>query len=163
MRRLLFFFMLSALSRAETLALFVDNDGFAGTDLEYSSGVRLAYLREVEEAGRWSGFSLSHQIFTPESFFLSTPPVDERPFSAWLAVGYGHGIIGEGHTRAIEWSLGVVGEWALGEPLQDIAHTFLSLNARGFVVGMAKFLQSQCLMCFMMNNGESLQGAWGQV
>jgi|GEM_PF-3710255 len=132
MSRWLTLFLLLQASGVETVALFVDNDGVAGTDSEYSSGVRLSAVLEESENGAWKGLSLSHQIFTPESFFLSDPPLDERPYSAWLAIGYGHGVVEDGHTRSIEWSLGVTGDWALGEPLQDAVHNSIGLEAFDF-------------------------------
>lgn len=114
---------------ARDFAFYLDNDGFTGTDVEYSSGVRMAWSWSNQDSRKeFRGFSINHEIYTPPSHWLTNPPLDERPYAAWLGLGYSHGVTSFNHRRIFEYSLGVTGDASLGEPLQEIAHTFESYD-----------------------------------
>lgn len=135
-----------------SITLAWENDLFARTDRDYTNGVKLtwssALLTGAEESERlpgWSrrlfdplpwmndprdrrGFSLSigHSIYTPVEMTRSDFIADDRPFAGHLYLGLG--LHADDGRRLTTWeaSLGVVGPLALGEQLQNLAHTLVS-------------------------------------
>lgn len=99
--------------RFGSLSVYAENDKFfAGTDRNYTNGVKLSVLstnlRDFdtdgvprplralsralsplmhEDAIPKLGLSLGHQIFTPEDTSLTTPQPADRPYAAWLFTG----------------------------------------------------------------------------
>jgi len=129
-----------------TLSFMLDNDLFAGTDKNYTSGFQFdwrsssynqpAWMSAITgrmslifpEGGtpRW-GVSFGQNIFTPEDTQRRNPDPRDRPYAGWLfgtlslasytATSYG----------SVELQMGIVGPGALGEQFQNGVH-----RIRGF-------------------------------
>ena len=139
----------------DSWTLQVDNDLFANTDRDYTSGVRLAFggpITSAQEFGplrgklhklsgdgsdykvfdqlsqfrenreyRW-GTGFTQLQFTPDSSLPRTPPPGERPYAAWLGADVSIHVRDDKSFSTVALSIGVTGEWALGEETQDILH-----------------------------------------
>jgi lipid A 3-O-deacylase len=124
-----------------TFSFMLDNDLFAGTDKNYTSGFqfdwrapsydppswisaltgRMSLIFPEGGTPRW-GVSLGQNIFTPEDTSRRTPDPRDRPYAGWLygtlslasytATSYG----------SLELQMGIVGPGALGEQFQNGVH-----------------------------------------
>jgi hypothetical protein len=133
-----------------TLSLYLENDAFARTDRNYTSGFRLAWISKdlwdyrENFIGKWGypvfkrlpfvntpGFqraiylALGQNIYTPEDIQRSDLIEDDRPYA-----GYGYLALGlqskdSYRMHTLEFSLGVVGPAALGQETQEFAHELL--------------------------------------
>lgn len=133
----------------------IDNDLFAKSDRDYTSGVRLAWggplfedqdydpiraqlnkladgsdsllekfadtRQDSQQVDAW-GLSIAQLMFTPEDYFPRVPPPGERPYAAWLGTDYSVHMRTNNSLTSVGLNVGVTGEWALGEALQDIIH-----------------------------------------
>ena len=80
-----------------------ENDKFAGTDRNYTNGVRLNFTQPVDNAGRsaaiadmflhatrgnertlFNGWALGQSIFTPEDTQATGPLPNQHPYAGWL-------------------------------------------------------------------------------
>lgn len=134
-----------------TWNLIVENDSFTGTDRDYTSGVQLSYLSAEDrlpnwlraaaallpaidaEAGLRAGFQFGHAIFTPRDIERSEFLAEQRPYSGWLYGGVA--VVAETEARLDTWllNLGVVGQSARGEELQNNLHRLIgSPEAKGW-------------------------------
>lgn len=131
-----------------TFTLQFENDLFAGTDNQYTSGVRVSWLSPeggetlpllqrardllaliAQDDNRQTrfGWALGQEIYTPKDRFATGVISDDRPYAGWL---YGalslhtvtDGDDGRKTSESVELSLGVVGPEALGEEAQDFVH-----------------------------------------
>jgi len=123
-----------------------ENDWFDGDDKNYTAGWQLSRSRRVQNHTafhRWSlrasakdtvvkQHSLGQQIFTAETDDTPIPPPDEHPYAAHLFADLTYGIArpGTNYTDQFSIQLGLTGDGALGEFVQDTAHD---------VVGGARF------------------------
>lgn len=122
------------------VSLLVENDVFAGTDRNYSNGLKASFVSpwgDEDEFGNWivsslwpgepdvrlrNVYSLGHSIFTPDDLSSSLPLPDQRPYAGYL---YGvYALVAEGryHSTAVEIEAGLVGPGALGEEIQRGFH-----------------------------------------
>ena len=96
--------------------LKVDNDVVFGTDRWYTSGVRLARVKDDLE------FALVQDIYTPDAKHWHFGVDDRAPTARLLAVGAKH-MRGTDSFQTIELALGVRGPSALGrQATSDIHH-----------------------------------------
>ncbi|MEK9752575.1 MAG: lipid A deacylase LpxR family protein, partial [Rhodospirillaceae bacterium] len=132
-----------------TFTLQFENDLFAGTDRNYTNGVRLSWLspeggktlpilqygrdllakiaRDENRKTRF-GWALGQEIYTPGDRHATAVIPDDRPYAGWL---YGalslHSVIegekGARTSESVELRLGIVGPEALGEQAQDFVHS----------------------------------------
>jgi hypothetical protein len=121
--------------------LTVENDLFgAGTDRNYTSGVRLSYYDAGEGASNivrrledYLGFyetnettntyySIGQNLYTPAVITTRTPDPNDRPYAAFLYGSIGSSTVSGDHIDDIELTLGVVGPWALGKETQKFVH-----------------------------------------
>jgi hypothetical protein len=135
------------------LTLQVDNDVIAGSDQNYTSGLRIAYaapmgpshpLESTARAMPFLGgplrvtYSLSQQLYTPRDVSASQPILTDEPYAGYLYVGIGfESEAPRGQAphimTSVELQLGVVGPAALGEETQRAAHKiFDSREANGW-------------------------------
>jgi hypothetical protein len=135
------------------LTLQVDNDVFAGSDQNYTSGLRIAYaapmgpshpLESTARALPFLGgplsvtYSLGQQLYTPRDISLSQPILTDEPYAGYLYVGIGfESEVHRGQAprilTSVELQLGVVGPAALGKQTQQLAHDiFASEEANGW-------------------------------
>jgi len=121
-----------------------DNDEWARTDEEYTSGSRLALMSNDWGKSDWAqaaarflpgiepgdgvtaGFGVGHDLYTPRRVSAAAPQANERAYAGWL-----HGSVmlaGEADNRLDSWKLdvGVVGPAALGEQLVTFFHAAFS-------------------------------------
>lgn len=135
----------------EFIGFTLENDVFANTDRAYTNGFRFAYTTSETGTPEWlvntvrslplfpdaapirSSFAFGQSIFTPEDIERSDPDPDDRPYAAWL---YGSAaFLADSGDRLdrLELQLGVVGPYALGEPVQNTVHGIIgSEKARGW-------------------------------
>ncbi|MGH8650198.1 MAG: lipid A deacylase LpxR family protein, partial [Burkholderiales bacterium] len=135
------------------LSLQIDNDLFAGSDQNYTSGIRIAYaapmapshpLESTARALPFLGgplrvsYSLGQQLYTPRDISASQPILTDEPYAGYLYVGIGfeseppRGGAPRVLTSA-QLQVGVVGPAALGEQTQQAAHKiFNSKEANGW-------------------------------
>ena len=135
----------------DTFTLYWENDTFAGTDRDYSNGMKLTWSTPYEtdfaepSLPEWSyplinflpfvkdkatnravSLSVGQNIYTPENTNRTYLIIDDRPYGAYLYFATGF------HSRKIasktswEFQLGVVGPLAFGEEVQNITHDFLN-------------------------------------
>ncbi len=133
----------------------LDNDTFADSDDDYTSGVQVGwvsgYLGSFDEAPIWGGagrwfdglsifererqqrffsYSLSHRIFTP-SDITDPDPVDgaDLPYSASLCLTATAGAQNDETMDALSFVVGVVGPIAGGEAIQNGVHDLIGSKA----------------------------------
>lgn len=120
------------------IGVVVENDVLAGSDRDYTSGVKLAY---VFPEGRHAGFArvllgardddrtrlslgAGQNLYTPEFYGVPSPPAGQHPYAGWLYADAS--LIVERRGGAVVdflgASIGVVGPAALGEPTQRTLH-----------------------------------------
>ena len=138
--------------RRGTLSFTLENDLFAGTDRDYTSGVLLQYIgarNDLPDWGHWAkdrlgwltdadswhvSYGLGQNMYTPQDIGLSTPPPDDRPYAGFL---YGSlGLIGNDDGKRLDilqLDIGVVGEYSLAEDSQKFVHSVIgSQNPEGW-------------------------------
>ncbi len=132
-----------------TFTVQFENDLFAGTDRNYTNGVRLSWLSPeggqtlpvlqhardllamiAQDDNRKTrfGWALGQEIYTPGDRQATRLITDDRPYAGWL---YGalslHSEVDNGDgaktSESVELSLGIVGPEALGEEAQDFVHS----------------------------------------
>ena len=138
-----------------SLSVYFDNDLFAGSDEQYTNGGRVAWLSRnyrrdmlpaqvlkaadivhfpTHDGWRFNyGFSLTQLIFTPEDLRSRALIVDDRPYSAYLGLGFSLHAKRKNVAHSLELALGVVGPWALGEEAQNGTHKLRNFDtAKGW-------------------------------
>lgn len=148
-------FLLSITSLAvnknsRALGFYVENDsrdlGGPGSDNAYSSGFRFSYIIASEDTPTWAtslveapqgldpafktdysnfGVSLGQQIYTPNDIRDSALIASDRPYAAWLYVGFMAHFKNENRSHVFELDLGVVGPEAQGEKFQNEYHRII--------------------------------------
>lgn len=132
----------------------IENDIFAqlsNTDRHYTNGVRLSRVSPPNNVPEWLGAmaavpssfgpkgepslqrwaaSIGHQIFTPDDTDAVDLIRDDRPYAAWLYLGfsvYSDYFGQEGVARQDVFSIeaGIVGPGALGEQVQNAIHDLI--------------------------------------
>ena len=123
------------------LSFSFENDAIGGgTDENYTSGVRITYfdvetpmppiIDKMAEAvptfdinqTTSTFFTVGQSIFTPENITLRNNQDNDRPWSAWLYGSIGMATVTKNHLDELEFTAGVVGPAALGEPTQKLIH-----------------------------------------
>lgn len=139
--------------KREAIHLYIENDtrniGGPGSDNAYSSGLKLSYIAAEDEVPQWAqaaqqhsnilrealkgsksnfGLSLGQQIYTPNNTRRSDLILDDRPYAAWLYVGFSAHFQNSAQSHALELDVGVIGPEAGGKPIQngfhDLIHTY---------------------------------------
>lgn len=132
-------------------SIAVENDSLSsGADRNYTSGIKLAYVSQLEEVPSWLsgargltrtfsgsdpdfwGLAIGQSIFTPENITATPAPPDQHPYAGWLYIQV---MVGAEEDRAdgrepryldtYELELGIVGPSALGEEAQRGIHQAL--------------------------------------
>ena len=129
-----------------TLSFLLDNDLFAGTDKNYTSGFqfdwrspsydqpmwmaavtnRLSWIFPQGGTPRW-GVSFGQNIFTPEDTSRRIPDPRDRPYAGWLFGSLSLASYTATSYGSVELQMGIVGPGALGEQFQNGVH-----RLRGF-------------------------------
>ncbi|MCZ4279601.1 lipid A deacylase LpxR family protein [Kiloniella laminariae] len=132
--------------RDQIITLVIENDslGAAGTDKNYTSGVRLGYLDlnadlpevayALDEVIPTFGindtssvfYSVGQNLYSPENIRQREQDPDDRPWAAHLYGSMGLVTITGNHVDEVEASVGIVGPAALGEQAQKFVHTHVT-------------------------------------
>jgi hypothetical protein len=126
-----------------TFAVVVENDAFAGTDRNYSNGLKLSYLAPQGGVPDWLegifrpvitdedfddfivGFELGQSIFTPQDISVAAPLPDQHPYAGWLYGGVS-GIATNGQElQILSIQAGIVGPSSLAEETQEWFHQII--------------------------------------
>ncbi|MDX1529545.1 MAG: lipid A deacylase LpxR family protein, partial [Gammaproteobacteria bacterium] len=131
-----------------TFSVHFENDLFADTDRNYTSGVKFSWVspdltrfRDDRQLPEWIYpyvealpfinepnrernivFSLGQSIYTPQDTERSDLITDDRPYAGWLYLGLGFHSKTESRLDTIEVQLGVVGELSLAKQTQILVH-----------------------------------------
>lgn len=129
-----------------TLNVVFENDIFYGQDRDYTNGVLLSWTSGPNQGPVFLraigslfplftppgtlriNYGLGQNLYTPRDTSLSNPPLDDRPYAAWL---YGSvGLIAEQGIvlDQLQLQVGVVGPYALGEETQKFIHRIRNLD-----------------------------------
>jgi lipid A 3-O-deacylase len=117
-----------------------ENDIFAGSDRGYTNGIRFAWISSEEEVPDWARWTANNllplapegkkrisiaagqSMFAPGDLSRTDLIVNDRPYAGWL---YGSvGMVSDTGKRLDNavLTVGVVGPWALAEPVQKFVH-----------------------------------------
>ncbi|WP_424814583.1 lipid A deacylase LpxR family protein [Roseococcus sp. YIM B11640] len=129
-----------------TLSFMLDNDLFAGTDKNYTSGFQFDWRSPSYDPPRWLaaitgrmsllfpeggtprwGISFGQNIFTPEDTQRRNPDPRDRPYAGWLFGALSLASYTQTSYGGLEVQMGIVGPGALGEQFQNGVH-----RLRGF-------------------------------
>lgn len=139
---------------AAVWSLTIENDGYFGSDDNYTSGFRLAYLsgnRDLDPLGRFvarrvlridaplgqmrirRGIALAQEIYTPDTVRAAEPLPDEHPYGAYLYGRITRLIEQPNRVDQLSVDVGVVGPSARGEEAQDFVHSIVGrVKSRGW-------------------------------
>lgn len=131
--------------RQQFLTITDENDLFgAGTDQNYTNGVRLGWLDTSLSPPKFTEafaslipffsvndttsifFSLGQNLYTPKNLLTPTPNPKDRPYAAFLYGSVGMATAKENHMDSVEFTLGVVGPMAMGKETQKFVHKITS-------------------------------------
>ncbi len=129
------------------ITLAIENDSLgAGTDENYTSGVRLTFMdvdanipRSLEKIIEVIPtikindttnvyYSVGHNIYTPEDITKVNLSENDRPYAGWLYGAAGFTTITDNRLDELEVAVGVVGQAALGEQIQKAVHKAVNSN-----------------------------------
>ena len=117
--------------------LYFENDIFAATDHQYTSGVELNLIYHVQNPSSaiydflfldygkidtYISFSLANQIFTPFDINETKLIIDDRPYAGWTFFETGIHKSSKDHLRSMYLQIGMVGPAAMGEEIQNTIH-----------------------------------------
>lgn len=143
-------------SPLKIFTLYVENDSVAGTDQDYSNGLKLTWTKPYQPAAndrigvrdwtfrhlpfmrnpetfRATAFSIGQYIYTPKDTGRSDLILEDRPYAGYSFLGFGF-ISGTGNRRDVwELEIGMVGPWSLAENTQNAFHDLIGASrARGW-------------------------------
>ncbi len=114
-----------------------DNDMFDYTDYYYTSGIGFEFyhpaissfplvqvLPGLKYGLNYYGVTLTQNLYTPRNLIYDYVLDDDRPFAAYLMLGFKRISLSPEHRRRLksELSLGIIGPAALGGAAQDLIH-----------------------------------------
>jgi lipid A 3-O-deacylase len=125
-----------------------ENDLYAinNSDRHYTNGVRIAWLSADDDVPEWGkelgdalpflnpearrriGWSLGHNLYTPQDKKTRDLVRDDRPYAAFLYVGLALQSETESRLDTLELDVGVVGPAALGKPIQNNYHPLIGAD-----------------------------------
>ncbi|MBX3040708.1 MAG: lipid A deacylase LpxR family protein [Bdellovibrionaceae bacterium] len=133
-----------------TFGVYVENDsrsvGGPGSDQGYSSGIKFSYLFAENNIPAWAnpalasmnileqerkksksnfGFSMGHQIYTPNKTSTSEFIPNDRPYAAWLYLAFSAHFKTPTHGHYWELATGIVGPEAQGASVQNEFHRII--------------------------------------
>lgn len=152
----------SEVADKDAYALYLENDsrniGGPGSDQAYSNGIKASYIYAQRKIPKWAapiiswfhvlddkekwakinfGFSLGHQIFTPSDTQTALLVAEDRPYAAWLNLGFAVSLKERHVEHFIELDLGTVGPSALGIQVQNGFHRIIgSKESKGWKNGL---------------------------
>lgn len=137
-------------STGQAIHIYVENDtrriGGPGSDNAYTNGVKISYIYAESNIPKWAdavmnrseelrnaiqgsqsnfGFSLGHQIYTPNDILRTDLIKDDRPYAAWLYMGFSAQFQNSAQSHALELDLGIIGPEAIGRVVQNGFHNLI--------------------------------------
>jgi hypothetical protein len=134
----------------EAFIFYLENDsknvGGPGSDQAYSNGFKFSYIYAEDRAPKWPatmmkglklfddqletaktnfGFSLGHQIYTPNKTHIKELITDDRPYAGWLYLGLAVSFRNEKTAHFFEVDVGTIGPSAQGQQVQNNFHDFI--------------------------------------
>ena len=136
-----------------TLSIYLENDLFAGTDRQYTSGVKIGWsspdLREFSDSPYASPllplfnllpfinekayqknlvFALGQNIYTPDNTEAFGLVKGDRPYAGWLYAGVGVVWKNADVRNSLVLNIGVVGSWSYAQETQRLVHDLRGLD-----------------------------------
>ena len=133
-----------------TITVYIENDSFANTDRNYTSGVKFGWsspdLSKFSETPVAKPFlpvldvvpfinepadqknlvlALGQNIYTPNDTETTTLITDDRPYAGWLYAGVGVVWKNANVRNSVVFDLGIVGPWSLAQESQRWVHDVL--------------------------------------
>ncbi len=146
-------FGFAANDTGEAVDFSIENDsrtlGGPGSDNAYTNGFRFSYIWSNKTIPNWAnviflkskylqeelknsktnfGLSIAQQIFTPNDIQDANLIVNDRPYAAWLYLGFTASFKTEGLRHSIEVDVGVIGPEAAGEAVQNGFHSTVGIK-----------------------------------
>ncbi len=137
--------------KGEAINLYIENDtrdiGGPGSDNAYSNGFKLSYVAAEDDVPDWTktamkrakwlrdaiqnsnanfGISIGQQIYTPNDIRRADLITDDRPYAAWLYLGFSAQFKNEFQSHSLELDVGLIGPEAAGEPIQNGYHKIIA-------------------------------------
>jgi hypothetical protein len=141
---IILFFFLTTLSAKETkewqfqqFDIYFENDLFAQTDGQYSSGEKFSllyyvpqsdffvydlFLDENKPSDKYISFALVNQIFTPNDISIKELIPDQRPYAGWTFLEAGFHKSSKDTLQSIYIQVGMVGPLSQAEDIQKFIH-----------------------------------------
>ncbi len=119
------------------LLLQVDNDLFAFSDRNYTSGLFIGYQKELSESLIFNkteknklqfSILLGQEIYAPEELDSFIQEKLDRPFAGWLYTNIGITQITTNTNLKISLDIGVTGKYSLAKELQQWYHKLLNID-----------------------------------
>ncbi len=140
--------------KAWTFSLFFENDLFAGTDRNYTNGVKLSWTspdlssyRDSEELPDWAlpwirklpfintpglqrniALSLGQSMYTPHDTESARLVEDDRPYAGWTYGGIAFHSKDASRLDTIEIQAGMVGPTSYAEEIQRLVHELRGID-----------------------------------
>lgn len=137
-----------------TMSILFENDLFAGTDSNYTNGVKINWISpdltqklQSDDVPEWGvplirklpfinekglqrnvSFSLGQKIFTPEDISRSDLILDDRPYAGWLYLAAGFHNKNLKRLDTFEFQFGMIGPSALGREAQNSVHDWRGIG-----------------------------------
>lgn len=128
-----------------TVAFTWENDSFAGTDRNYTNGVRLSWLSgtgDTDGISDWvaqamgsdgnavvrRGIAIGHSLFTPENIAATAPITDQHPYAGWAYLEYTPVIQQADQVDQFTFQIGLIGPSAGGEWIQNEFHEWIGAD-----------------------------------
>lgn len=125
MKKLIFFILISFMTYSDSFDFFHDNDIFI-TDEYYTSGFEFKYRHEsTKEKNNYYNFFLGQKFYTPSNITEIEVDKYDRPYAAWLYLGYEKEKVEERKEKIYGFQMGITGPNALGEFLQGTMHEII--------------------------------------
>ncbi len=125
MKRLILFILISFMTYSDSFDFFHDNDIFI-TDEYYTSGFEFKYRHDsTKEENNYYNFILGQKFYTPSNITEIETDKYDRPYAAWLYLGYEKEKIENRKEKIYGFQMGITGPNALGEFLQGTMHEII--------------------------------------
>ena len=142
--------LLAEVTQKGALNLYIENDtrdlGGPGSDNAYTNGFKLSFVAAENQIPNWAtffieastflkdqlkesqsnfGISFGHKIFTPNDIRASELITDDRPYAAWMYLGFSAHFENAVRSHTFELDIGLIGPAALGENVQNGYHKMI--------------------------------------
>jgi len=128
-----------------TLTFIWENDALAGTDRNYTNGIRASWLSGTREPSTFArfiaktlgadddalfrrGLALGHSIFTPENTETEDFLPNQHPYAGWLYLEYTPVIQQRDQVDQFSFRIGILGPSAQGEWVQNNFHNLIGVD-----------------------------------